>query len=733
MPKPESTTGRSPAPSVLTGAWVLAATLFFILSLLWCGSKLRHTGDTWVGLAAGQKICEQGYFDFPLKDQWTFLYEGHTWWNQNWLTHVAYWLVYHYLSPGSLVWFKLFLVVLTGLMLWDSCERLSGSRPIALLAASAGLLVLSEFVDIRPNHVGIVCSGAIFWMLLRLKHGGRWAIWWIPVLMLVWGNAHGSFLFGYALIFMFVVTEGLQRLVRRRAVLATWKDLVWLCGTTAFSAVALALVSPYGLENFSHPLVIMVSKDSETYQKVMEWMPSYFDIEGWFAKTPTKSPYWFPSRPWVGGYWWLVAVSVLIWAAAVPLWLFGRRPPGASRDTDADQPAAFDVTEWAFVVVAVYFSLTSRRFVPLFVLFTLPVTAKMIVLILRSLNTEPRSGFRVPASLRPAVLLVATLVSLSAGAFLAFAGQVWSAAQNHGYDLDMWRAYLSKGSQPYDDYVFERHTGRNPDLVATVEFMRTCGLSGRVYNEWTWGGFLMFEAPELKLFIDGRSQALFPAEHFENYWLVKNGLLQARMEKQAPGSYPSRLDAALQEIGVNIVLLKRQPLEWSRVIEPLIMTELWEPIFESEHAEGAMLLVRKGSGDPKIEATLRKFYAGELEWPDTKAGWRVRGYAMQRGPNPNWRGSIEALKRSLEIGPDTWVYDRLVLRAFDALKDRDGAIRFFNDELARLSAVEPGARTPEVERSLLTVRRAIKDLQTGIRLEAEEAAEAEKARNAESP
>jgi hypothetical protein len=106
---------------------------------------------------------------------------------------------------------------------------------------------------------------------------------------------------------------------------------------------------------------------------------------------------------------------------------------------------------------------------------------------------------------------------------------------------------------------------------------------------------------------------------------------------------------------------------------------------------------------------------------------------MQRGANPNWRGSIEALKRSLEIGPDSWVYDRLVLRAFDALKDRDGAIHFFNEELARLSAIKPHDRTPEVERSLLTVRRAIKDLQTGVLLEAEEAADAEEARNAESP
>lgn len=710
MESGELTAERGGSPKLLRGIWMISAGVFFVLALLWAGSKLRHTGDTWVGLAAGQNICEHGFSDFPLQDKWTLLYQHKTWWNQNWLTHVAYWLVYHYLSPGSLVLLKLVLVILTGLVLWNSCEVLSRHRAISLLSASAGLLILSEFIDIRPNHVGILCSGAMFWLLIRLKYGSRWAIAGVPLLLLVWGNAHGSFLFGYVLIAMFVATEGMQRLMNRPAVLATWANLIWLCGVTALSAVALVLISPYGLENFRHPLLIMVSKDKETFQRVMEWMPAWTDMQNWGK--PEAHFLWFPSRPWVGGYWWLAGFSVLIWIAVVPLWLM-RLQATPQRKPEENEPAVFDLTEWAFVAAAIYFSLTSRRFVPLFVLFTMPVTAKMLVVLLRSLSAQPGGVLRLSSGYQKLVLVVATVLSIATSVLIASIGFIWRDAHLAGYDINLWRAYFPMNtSQPYDDYLFERHAGRSQDLVEMVEFAKDAGLSGPVFNEWTWGGYLMFEAPEFELFIDGRSQALFPAEHFQNYWAMMGGLIQRETERIAPGSFPMKFDAALREIGVNMVMVKRRPREGNTIINPLLDTGLWEPIFESEHGEGAMLLVRTGSGVPNIEAALQRFYAGDLKWPDTRLGWRVRGYAMQRAPNPDWRGSLEALKKSLEMGPDNWVYDRLILRAYNELNDRDGAIEFLTNELDRLSKAKG---SNEVERNsiqicLLTVRRALTDL-----------------------
>ena len=41
--------------------------------------------------------------------------------------------------------------------------------------------------------------------------------------------------------------------------------------------------------------------------------------------------------------------------------------------------------------------------------------------------------------------------------------------------------------------------------VAVVEKARAAGLTGRMYNEFTWGGYLLFAWPEQKVFIDGQT------------------------------------------------------------------------------------------------------------------------------------------------------------------------------------------------------------------------------------
>jgi hypothetical protein len=36
--------------------------------------------------------------------------------------------------------------------------------------------------------------------------------------------------------------------------------------------------------------------------------------------------------------------------------------------------------------------------------------------------------------------------------------------------------------------------------------MKTNRIQGRVFHEWVWGGYLIWHAPELKVFIDGRGE-----------------------------------------------------------------------------------------------------------------------------------------------------------------------------------------------------------------------------------
>jgi len=43
------------------------------------------------------------------------------------------------------------------------------------------------------------------------------------------------------------------------------------------------------------------------------------------------------------------------------------------------------------------------------------------------------------------------------------------------------------------------------------------GISGRVINRWQWEGYLRWRSPQLKLFVGGRAQAVYPALAYQRY------------------------------------------------------------------------------------------------------------------------------------------------------------------------------------------------------------------------
>ncbi len=53
--------------------------------------------------------------------------------------------------------------------------------------------------------------------------------------------------------------------------------------------------------------------------------------------------------------------------------------------------------------------------------------------------------------------------------------------------------------------------------VGAVAYMESNGIQGRVFHEWVWGGYLIWNAPELKVFIDGRGDPYGSTGVFKDY------------------------------------------------------------------------------------------------------------------------------------------------------------------------------------------------------------------------
>jgi len=66
--------------------------------------------------------------------------------------------------------------------------------------------------------------------------------------------------------------------------------------------------------------------------------------------------------------------------------------------------------------------------------------------------------------------------------------------------------------------VFVAQNAESPGYYpyAMVEYMKDSGRSGRILNEYEVGGFLLYQlAPESQVYIDGRTNILYPLEHYK--------------------------------------------------------------------------------------------------------------------------------------------------------------------------------------------------------------------------
>ncbi len=65
-----------------------------------------------------------------------------------------------------------------------------------------------------------------------------------------------------------------------------------------------------------------------------------------------------------------------------------------------------------------------------------------------------------------------------------------------------------------------------------VAYMKANGVQGRVFHEYVWGGYLIWNTPQLKVFIDGRFDPYAPAGVFKDYWsAVSNENPQAVLDR----------------------------------------------------------------------------------------------------------------------------------------------------------------------------------------------------------
>ena len=270
MSQPDPSLLEDRIPKHLQSSRRLAGCLFgFCLIFGWFVLKpLWHT-DLWGHLSYGRYLVSAG--SLPATEPLMSLAKGVPFVDTAWLSQVVGYLTYQQWGIAGLQGLLALTITLTAVVLH---HRMYERTRTNLLAWGGVALFLwfnwGTLAVARPQLAGQLCFVLLLHRLTS-RHPRSSDLFFVPALMAVWANLHGSFAIGLLLLATFCAGRAID-LWRRSGTLRSWfhdqslrRLLVW----TQLAAAAV-LINPYGLGLYAEVLAV---SENPNLQALTEWQP----------------------------------------------------------------------------------------------------------------------------------------------------------------------------------------------------------------------------------------------------------------------------------------------------------------------------------------------------------------------------------------------------------------------------------------------------------------------------
>jgi hypothetical protein len=734
--------------------------LVALILILVVWSVSRPIGDLYVAYAGGRDIVAGKMISFhelftgrfwhdwirgrAWLDDWCFDTEGRPWYDQNWGTHLVYYATFVLIGETGIVTLKLLILLATALFIVLGARQFDTSWTMALLVAGAILISGHAYIDLRPNLVTLMFSPLLLWLLYRTRANPH-RMWTVAGVLWLWSNVHGGFMFGLGMAGLWALclsgAEVCRQVRSRRAEgglalkQAIWPATkaaaarLWPLPAAVLAAVVLCgLLNPFSYHNLVHPFTVTSGKEGEIWRRVQEWRPAW-DIyisfgsvwefyvillvfvgllgsraalrvrdrrtalsilAGIWLVVLTISAflpfYWagmvhetylFVSDAkrllrllvWLGGLY-------LAWRMAVWLWEGrGRR-----------------VFEVALALIVVKMGLESRRFIPLATITTAAMLARELDWLLGRLR------------LRRAVLAAVGLVMLAGAAALL--------EQHH------FRLYrpVFPATPPHTNTFYRKMIRYDLYPQRAVHYINDNDITGNVFHEWRWEGFLHWHCPQLKLYVGGRAQQVHSVENYR----LRNEI-----------SHGVRSKSRLQDLGVDLVI--EPPQSAVRLIAALLTPRQsptarpspWVVVYYDE--ESAILVDSRRDVGKRL---VRETVAGTLSYPAEwiKAWSRALCMSAERS-GVSGETAMQAIRRANALRPGRRLYMHVRVLADQQRISLQEAVDYYRQQCRRLDAMQPAS--PHEQLTYLTPARLEAHLRLAQLLDARAKAQTDPARRDE--
>jgi hypothetical protein len=524
---------------------LLIAFYLFILAILLHNSFSYLDPDFGWHMKTGELILQtQAVPDLNIYD---YTLAGTHWVEHEWLTDIFIYLVYHNFGYIALsICFAL-------IILLASIIQLQFARKIFLLN-DRGLvlfLILQAFgIYACFPHLGIRAqeTTVLFLLLLSIiiyfynKNKNYKILFWLIPLFVVWASAHGGFLIGPAVLGLFIFIKAVEWLSAKKLPAKFLDYSRALNGKqlgifAIFSAIAAAatLATPYGWHLYS----FLLSYQDNYYQlHISEWQGQYV-----FPLVFSQLIY-------------LEIVFVFLALVFISAFVF----KGSGRQK-------FDLYNTVLVLILAALAFKSRRHFPLLFIISLPIIVKFYLNFFK-FNFSVKKNTPASENSDRHGLLTSRLISIFLLIIIIFSSAFIAVRTD----------FTNRPEKAYCGYY--------PCLA--VDFLRLHPEWDKlkIFNEFNWGGYLIWQDPARQLFLDGRlpqypmggSTALREYEDFYN---------------------PDKMAAQLQKYDISLVLIdsaeKYHKLGW------------WDKLLLGESQ-------KKFNDDVKNNFTLLEYLRSSLKW-----------------------------------------------------------------------------------------------------------------------
>lgn len=418
--------------------------VIFIL-VFFIAVRLPLDSDFWWHLRAGQLSLSNGA---PIRQDLTsFSVFGSPWVNHSWLSQIIYFMVQNYLGNTGVM---IFVAVSATLSIYFVFRRLKSNPIINGFTILLCVLATAVIWSPRPQLLTLLFFSILTYVLFEFPiFEKRIPTYLIPILFLIWGNLHAGFTIGIILMILIMIGKSLDLFIgkektnpNRSKILINWFLLIIVCSL-------IVMINPNGVGTWQVQFNTLSIPSLQNL--IPEWAsPNFHELY---------------QQPFL----WIWLLLVFFFMANKPDYHFAKIIP---------------------LVVLGGLGFVSRRNYVYFAIFSIPILSNEIQrfyeIYIKNLLLEIKYFGSLKKINQETNTKFSKIINLFFVGFLLFLtfGKIVYLGSPIIYD-----AYESETFPKSATFALENYEVSNFHCL----------------NSYAWGGYLSWKIPDLKIFIDGRT------------------------------------------------------------------------------------------------------------------------------------------------------------------------------------------------------------------------------------